>query len=73
MSFKIEESPATMERGVQPYEVFFTSASALCCRIREIDGKSVGGRAPELIKRIQDAAWAEALSEVEALKAAVSR
>ena len=27
VSFKIEESPATMERGVQPYEVFFTSGS----------------------------------------------
>ena len=25
--FKIEESPVTMERGVQPYEVFFTSGS----------------------------------------------
>ena len=27
VSFKIEESPVTMERGVQPYEVFFTSGS----------------------------------------------
>ena len=27
VSFKIEESSVTMERGVQPYEVFFTSGS----------------------------------------------
>ena len=27
VSIKIEESPVTMERGVQPYEVFFTSGS----------------------------------------------
>ena len=27
VSFKIEESPVTMKRGVQPYEVFFTSGS----------------------------------------------
>ena len=27
VSFKIEESPVTMERGVQPYDVFFTSGS----------------------------------------------
>ena len=27
VSFKIEESPVMMERGVQPYEVFFTSGS----------------------------------------------
>ena len=49
-------------------EVFFTSASALCCRITTIDGQRVGGRAPELIQRIQDAAWAEALAEVRAIR-----
>ena len=49
-------------------EVFFTSASALCCRITEIDGRPVGGKDPQLIKRIQDAAWQEAMTEVEALK-----
>ena len=48
-------------------EVFFTSASALCCRIEEIDGKKVGGRDAELIARIQKAAWDEALAEVKAI------
>ena len=73
MGIPVIEEPFTVQEMMEADEVFFTSASALCCRIREIDGKRVGGRAPELIKRIQDAAWAEALSEVEALKAAVSR
>ncbi|MDY4855252.1 MAG: aminotransferase class IV, partial [Candidatus Ventricola sp.] len=73
MGIPVIEEPFTVQEMMEADEVFFTSASALCCRIREIDGRSVGGRAPELIKRIQDAAWAEALSEVEALKAAVSR
>ena len=73
MGIPVLEEPFTVQEMMEADEVFFTSASALCCRIREIDGRSVGGRAPELIKRIQDAAWAEALSEVEALKAAVSR
>ena len=49
-------------------EIFFTSASALCCRIREIDGRPVGGRGEKLIRRIQTAAWAEALEEVKQIK-----
>ena len=73
MGIPVIEEPFTVQEMMEADEVFFTSASALCCRIREIDGRSVGGKAPGLIKRIQDAAWAEALSEVEALKAAVSR
>ena len=73
LGIPVIEEPFTVQQMLEADEVFFTSASALCCRIREIDGKSVGGRAPELIKRIQDAAWVEALSEVEAFKAAVTR
>ena len=45
-----------------------TSASALCCRIEEIDGQKVGGRDPERIARIQKAAWNEALEEVRQIK-----
>ena len=73
MGIPVIEEPFTVQEMMEADEVFFTSASALCCRIREIDGRSVGGKAPGLIKRIQDAAWAEALSEVEALRTAVSR
>ena len=36
--------------------------------ICEIDGKLVGGKDPALIKKIQNAAWAEALEEVAAIK-----
>jgi len=68
MGIPVLEEPFTVEEMMEADEVFFTSASALCCRISEIDGKPVGGKAPALIKRIQDAAWAEALAEVAALK-----
>lgn len=68
MDIPVIEEPFTVQEMMEADEVFFTSASALCCRISEIDGKPVGGKAPELIKRIQEAAWAEALAEVEALK-----
>ena len=68
MGIPVIEEPFTVSEMMAADEVFFTSASALCCRITTIDGQRVGGRAPELIHRIQDAAWAEALAEVRAIR-----
>ena len=48
--------------------VLVSSAGALCLSAIEIDGKPVGGRAPQLLERIQQAAWQEALDEVAAIK-----
>lgn len=67
LGIPVAEEPFTVEEMMAADEIFFTSASALCCRIREIDGVRVGGRAPELIRKIQEAAWAEALEEAKAL------
>ena len=53
MGILVIEEPFTVREMMEADEVFFTSASALCCRIEEIDGQKVGGRAPELIARIQ--------------------
>ena len=64
MGIPVIEEPFTVREMMEADEVFFTSASALCCRIEEIDGQKVGGRAPELIAWIQKAAWDEALAEV---------
>ena len=69
MGIPVIEEPFTLEEMMDADEVFFTSCSALCCRICEIDGKPVGGRAPELMKKLQKAAWDEALAEAAALKA----
>ena len=68
MGIPVIEEPFTVQEMMAADEVFFTSCSALCCRITKIDGKRVGGRAPALIRRIQDAAWREAMDEVAALK-----
>ncbi|MBQ7887565.1 MAG: aminotransferase class IV [Clostridia bacterium] len=68
MDIPVIEEPFTVDEMMNADEIFFTSASALCCRITEIDGRPVGGKDPQLIKRIQDAAWQEAMTEVEALK-----
>jgi D-alanine transaminase len=35
-------------------EVILTSASALCMRIVEVDGVSVGQKAPHTLKTLQD-------------------
>ncbi|MBQ8618065.1 MAG: aminotransferase class IV [Clostridia bacterium] len=68
MGIPVIEEPFTLDEMMNADEIFFTSASALCCRITEIDGRKVGGKDPALLKRIQDAAWAEAMEEVAALK-----
>ena len=68
MGIPVVEEPFTVQEMMDADEVFFTSASALCCRIREIDGKPVGGRDEALIRRIQAAAWAEALEDVKAIQ-----
>lgn len=36
-------------------EILLTSASALCMRILELDGEAIGGKAPDTVKRLQDA------------------
>jgi len=64
----VVEEPFTVKEMMEADEVIFTSASALCCRICEIDGKPVGGKDPALIRRLQEAAWQEAMEEVAALK-----
>ena len=68
MGIPVVEEPFTVQEMMEADEVFFTSASALCCRIREIDGRPVGGRAPQLLRRIQAAAWDEALREVASIR-----
>ena len=69
LGIPVAEEPFTVQDMLEADEVLFTSASALCCRIREIDGRPVGGRAPELVRRLQEAAWDEALREVAAIQA----
>ena len=40
-------------------EVIMSSCSALCRQVVEVDGKAVGGKSPELLKKLQDALWDE--------------
>lgn len=46
----------TVQEMMDADEVVFHSSGTLCNAIDEIDGKKVGGRAPELLKKLQSAA-----------------
>ena len=68
MGIPVVEEPFTVQELMAADEVFFTSASALCCRVTEIDGRPVGGRDEATLRRIQQAAWDEAMAEVAAIR-----
>ena len=68
LGITVVEEPFTVTELMEADEVFFTSASALCCRVTTINGKPVGGRDEETIRRIQQAAWDEAMGEVAVIK-----
>ena len=52
------EEAFTVDEMMDADEIIYTSAGALCCPVNQIDGKPVGGRAPELLKTLQDASMA---------------
>ena len=63
LGIPVEERPFTLDEMMAADEVFFSSSSALTCRIREIDGKSVGMRDEKTFGAIRDAYQAELKAE----------
>ena len=59
----VEERPYTVSELMAADEVLFTNCGSLCCRVTSVDGKRVGKRAGELLRRLQKAMWDEALAE----------
>ena len=51
----VVEEPFTVKELMEADEVFFSSSSAVTCRVREIDGKPVGMRDEATFARIRDA------------------
>ncbi len=51
----VEEVPFTVSEMMGADEVIVTSSSLVCFAAEEIDGKPVGGRAPALLRQLQDA------------------
>ena len=52
---KVEQRPFTMEELLGADEVIVSSSGSFCLQATEIDQKKIGGKAPELLKAMQDA------------------
>lgn len=64
-SIPIDERPFTLTELFDADEILITSASALCIRVSEIDGKRVGGKAAYTVKQLQDALLQDFISKTD--------
>jgi len=65
LGIPVEEVPYSLEDLMNADEVMISSAGSLCLSAVEIDGKPVGGRAPEILKAIQDEVLREFMEETD--------
>jgi D-alanine transaminase len=54
LEIPVSEAPFTLDDLKEAAEVIVTSSGTLCRPIRELDGRPVGGKSPELLKLLQD-------------------
>lgn len=64
-SIAVDETPFNLEELMDADEVIITSSGQFCMTACEIDGKPVGGKAEQLVKRLQVALLSEFLQETE--------
>jgi D-alanine transaminase len=61
----VDETPFTLKELMEADEVIVTSSGQFCMTTCEIDGRLVGGKAPEIVKKLQDALLNEFLEETK--------
>lgn len=61
----VEEKPFTVKELIEADEVIVTSSGQFCMTACEIDGKPVGGKAPVMVKKLQEALLKEFLEETK--------
>lgn len=61
----VDETPFTLKELMDADEIIVTSSGQFCMAACEIDGKPVGGRAVEIIKKLQDTLLEEFLEETK--------
>lgn len=54
LGIQIEERPYNLDELAAADEIMISSAGALCLSAYELDGKPCGGKAPDLLKHLQD-------------------
>lgn len=55
LGITVDETPFTVDELMNADEVIVSSSGSFCLAASEVDGKPVGGKAPELLKKLQDA------------------
>ncbi len=61
----VYEEPYTLDELMEADEVIVTSSGTLCRPVSSVDGTPVGGKAPELLKRLQDELMRDYLEKTE--------
>ena len=56
LGIPVDETPFTLDELMDADEIIVSSSGSFCLAVDEIDGKRVGGKAPTLLRSIQDAA-----------------
>ncbi len=64
LSIPVEEREYTLEDLMNADEVIVSSSSNFCLKAGEVDGRPVGGKAPQLLKSLQDALMEEYLEAI---------
>jgi len=65
LGYAVEERPFTVSELMAADEVIISSAGSFCLAAAEVDGIPVGGRAPVMLRRMQDALVEDWLAKTE--------
>ncbi len=65
LGIPVSETPYTVDELMNADEIIISSAGSLCLAAEEIDGKKVGGKSPELLKKLQDEVLREFMEETD--------
>ena len=65
LGYGVEERPFTLEELMEADEVIVTASGYLCNVASEVDGKAVGGKGGEMLKKMQDYVLEEFLQATE--------
>ncbi len=55
LGYQVEEREYTISELMNADEIVVHSTGSFCIPVKKVDGKKVGGKAPEMLKKIQDA------------------
>ena len=66
LGIPVDETPFTMAELREADEIIVSSSGSLCLAAEMLDGEAVGGKAPELLKQLQDEVLREFYEETKA-------